>query len=541
MRVRLPLSAKILLWFFLNFAALITVVIILFNAQFHFNLNWLLTGSVRSDVEKLRDVIAFDLENSSPDDWENVIAHHSAVSHLRLTVFDDSGTQILGPGTELPQEVAARLAPPRQPWPMGRPPSPSPSPTPASGLPAPFGSHMWSSADDKNWGTNANWTTVADATVSPSPSPSAQPGPPPGFERRGGPPFWWRGRVELMRTEHPTHYWLLVGMRIDNPETLVPVRGTLVIDDSSFTMGGLLVNLGPWWKLGLGAVAFTIVFWFPLLYGITRSIRKLNLATKRIAEGRFDARVTTRRRDELGVLAESINQMAARLDGFVKGQKRFLGDVAHELCSPLARLQMALGILEQNANEKQLPYAQAANDKAGQISTLVNALLDFSKASFEAQSVHLKPVNIKEVAEKALAQESAPTESVMVDIPANLTACADPELLTRAVANLVRNAVRHNDKVGKIILTGTRNGGEVTLGVADCGTGVPEAELPKIFDAFYRLDASRARETGGVGLGLTIVKTCVESCLGTVTARNRQPHGLEVIITLNEECPPAQK
>ncbi len=173
------------------------------------------------------------------------------------------------------------------------------------------------------------------------------------------------------------------------PETPGPVRGTLVIDDPSFTIGGLIVNLGPWWKLGLGALAFTILFWFPLLWGITRTVGRMTQATQRIAEGRFDIRVGTRRRDELGVLADSINQMAARLDGFVKGQKRFLGDVAHELCSPLARLQMALGIIEQNSNEKQLTYAKTATEKAGQISTLVNALLDFSKASFEAQSVHL--------------------------------------------------------------------------------------------------------------------------------------------------------
>ncbi len=83
MRVRLPLSVKILLWFFLNFAVLAAVVIILFNAQFHFNLNWLISGTARTDVEKLRDVIVFDLENSPPEDWENVLAHHSAVSHLR--------------------------------------------------------------------------------------------------------------------------------------------------------------------------------------------------------------------------------------------------------------------------------------------------------------------------------------------------------------------------------------------------------------------------------------------------------------------------
>lgn len=514
MRLRLPLSVKILLWFFLNFAALAVVFVLLFNAQFHFNLDWLLTGSARANVERLRDTIAFDLNNSPPDQWDSIVEHHSTVNEVRLTVYDDDGDRLIGPEINLPKEIEARLFPPQRQRP-GENPEGQPSPTPS-----PEG--------------------AAASAPANSPAPAAST-PPPSRPPEGRRPFWWRGgRMDLVRTTNPTHYWLLTGMRIENPEAGFPIRAVLIADDSSFTMGGQLVNLGPWWKLGLGALAFTILFWFPLLWGITRSIGKLNQATKRIAEGRFDARVSSRRRDELGVLAESINQMAARLDGFVKGQKRFLGDVAHELCSPLARLQMALGIIEQNANEKQLAYAKTATEKAGQISTLVNALLDFSKASFEAQSVHLGLVDVKAVVEKALTLEAVTAEGATLDIPAGLTACADPELLTRALANLIRNAILHNDKCGKIIITAVKNGHEAAISVADCGTGIPEAELPKIFDAFYRLDTSRARETGGVGLGLTIVKTCVESCHGAVTARNRHPHGLEVIITLHAECPPKQ-
>lgn len=511
---RLPLPAKILLWFFLNVVLLAAVCVILFNAQFHFNLDWLLAGGARVNVDKLRDSVVYELENTAPDDWGGVLEHQSAVNKVRLSLYDEEGNHLFGPVTDLPQEVASRLVPPPRPSPGQNPGGPPSSASPE--------------------GQSA---TSAPPTAAQPPGATAPRSSPPGPPRR---PFWWRGRMDLIRTTGPTHYWLLVGMRIDNPETFGPMRAVLIADDSSFTMGGLIVNLGPWWKLGLGAVLFSILFWFPLLRGITSSVAKMTQATGRIAQGRFDVRLPTSRRDELGELSESINQMAARLDGFVKGQKRFLGDVAHELCSPLARLQMALGIIENNANEKQLPYARAASEKAGQISTLVNALLDFSKASFEAQSVHLGQVDVKEVVGKALAAESVTAEGATLDIPAGLTACADPELLVRALANLIRNAILHNEKVGKIIITAMKSGGEVTVSVADCGTGVPEGELPKIFDAFYRLDSSRARETGGVGLGLTIVKTCVESCHGTVTARNRHPHGLEVTITLHAECPSPQ-
>lgn len=109
---------------------------------------------------------------------------------------------------------------------------------------------------------------------------------------------------------------------------------------------------------------------------------------------------------------------------------------------------------------------------------------------------------------------------------------ADGELLVRAVSNLLRNAIHHGGNSGAVTIAAAREQEGVAIRVADCGPGVPEEELPKLFDAFYRLDSSRARETGGVGLGLTIVKTCVESCGGTVVAQNREPHGLEVVIRL---------
>jgi two-component system sensor histidine kinase CpxA len=109
---------------------------------------------------------------------------------------------------------------------------------------------------------------------------------------------------------------------------------------------------------------------------------------------------------------------------------------------------------------------------------------------------------------------------------------ADSELLVRALSNLLRNAIRHGGSSGAISVTARREGEEVSIRITDRGPGVPEEELPKLFDAFYRLDRSRTRETGGVGLGLTIVKTCVESCQGSVVARNHPPHGLEVEIRL---------
>jgi two-component system sensor histidine kinase CpxA len=226
--------------------------------------------------------------------------------------------------------------------------------------------------------------------------------------------------------------------------------------------------------------------------------------------------------------------MAGRLAGLVAGQKRFLGDVAHELCSPLAKLRVSLGILEQRAGEDQKAYVASAENEAAHMAALVNELLSFSKASLGAPSAQLRPVKVREIIDKAVRRETSDPASaeVRVEVQPELLAIADAELLARAIGNLLRNSVRYAGSAGPISVTANSDGGAVQITVADCGPGVPAADLPRIFDPFYRVDASRDRATGGVGLGLAIVKTCVEACGGSVTCRNREPSGLEVTIRL---------
>ena len=131
---------------------------------------------------------------------------------------------------------------------------------------------------------------------------------------------------------------------------------------------------------------------------------------------------------------------------------------------------------------------------------------------------------------------------VRVDIDETLSVMADTELLSRALGNLVRNAIRYAGSQGPIQISAVSNAptSTVTLSVVDSGPGVPEASLEQIFDPFYRIESSRSRETGGVGLGLAIVKTCVEACQGKVIARNLKPSGLQVELTLKAAETPAQ-
>jgi two-component system sensor histidine kinase CpxA len=336
----------------------------------------------------------------------------------------------------------------------------------------------------------------------------------------------------FMRSEQPKAYW--IGVHLPRFDMSFPPRhsSSLVIRSESLS-GILFFDATPWLIFGGLAMLVSVLFWLPMVRNLTRSISRITMATEQIADGKFDTGVDERRNDELGRLGAAINRMAARLSGFMSGQRRFLGDTAHELCSPIARMQMALGILEERVDDKNKPYVEDVREEVQQMSGLVNELLSFSKASFSREHVKLHPVKVAEVMAQAMKRDARPENDIKVSAPPELAVQANADLLQRALGNLLRNAIRYAGEAGPIQIEAKAEGAEVVITVADEGPGVPEGSLAKLFDPFYRVDESRTRETGGIGLGLTIVKTCVEACGGTVSCRNRQPHGLEVAIRLS--------
>ena len=512
MKLRFPLYAKILLWFFLNLALLGVAFLLLIRAQFHYGFDWLLAAGAGERIQAISDVMVGELNDRTRTEWDAILKRFNAAYGVEFLIFRPDGNQVAGEPHPLPPEVRLRLGEGRPP-PGPRPPRDGPALQPP---PAPEGPVREPLLPDRPGLAPPPWREGRPADFPPGPILKPR-GPLPKF---------------IVRTSPPTLYWLVVRAPIQDPEH--PRASPLVLVALSRTMsgGGLFFDFKPWLAAALGAVLLSALFWAPLVRGITHSLAQMTQATHQIAEGRFDARTNERRRDELGSLGHAINRMAARLAGFVAGQKRFLGDVAHELCSPLARIQVALGILEQRADDKQQAYVNDVRDDVQHMSSLVNELLSFSRASLGAATIKLQPVLIREVVAQAVSREGAAAAQIQLSIPGDLWVLAEPELLVRSLSNLLRNALRYAGQAGPITVSAQRENQHVLLTVSDCGPGVPEAELERIFDPFYRLDPSRDATTGGVGLGLAIVRTCVESCRGTVTCRNRQPSGLEVILKL---------
>ncbi len=485
MRPRIPIYGQILGWFFLNLAMLGAIFYLFARLELRLGLDSLLLGAAADRIQTVANIIAQELSEGGRPQWDAILRKFTEAYGIEFTLFLNDASQLAGSKTVLPAVVRQKILEGRV------------TTRPALKEPLP-----------------PRTRKSADATAAPS---SGRSGRDPKF---------------MLRTSEPTRYWVGIRIPVADGEQSRRLQTTLLAASPSLGGGGLFVDVRPWLFAALIAVLLSALLWVPFVRGLTRSIGELTGATERIAEGQFDIQVSARRRDELGRLGHAVNRLAGRLGGFVTGQKRFLGDVAHELCSPLARLQLALGVLEEHADQRQRPCMEDIRAEAQEMSQLVNELLSLSKAGLKPAAIKRLPVDLLELLRRVTAREASETTQFDIDIPEGLKALAEPELLARALSNVLRNAIRYAADAGPITLTARAENELVRISIADCGPGVPPECLSKLFDPFYRVDSSRTRLTGGAGLGLTIVRSCMEACGGQATAHNRAEGGLEVSLYL---------
>jgi two-component system sensor histidine kinase CpxA len=284
-------------------------------------------------------------------------------------------------------------------------------------------------------------------------------------------------------------------------------------------------------------LALSALLWWPFIWRITRTVGLLSEATRRMSQGRLDTRVSAMRRDELGDLATAINSMAQRLEILLDGQRQFLADVAHEVISPVARMQIGLGILEGRLAEADAHTLDDVREDLDLMSNMLNELLMFSRSGIQKAASAPVSVALCELVKKVVAAEAG-AGSVTIAIPADMQVAALPVMLARAVANLVRNAQRYGSSSGlPTEIAATAASGKVTLRVRDRGPGVPAAALARLGEPFYRPEIARSRDTGGFGLGLAIVRRCVADCDGEVIFSNHAEGGFQAEITLNSSPP----
>ena len=296
-------------------------------------------------------------------------------------------------------------------------------------------------------------------------------------------------------------------------------------------------RLGSWFLMPehmfMLAVAALMCYW--LAFHLTSPVRDLQRAVERFGRGDLSARAGSRRRDELGQLARAFDRMAGRMEKLVGAERRLLLDISHELRSPLARLGVAVELARSGEESERQAALDRIQKESDRLNSLVGQLLEVTRAEGDPQALRRDGLRldglVRQLVDESGIEAAAHGSRVVFEEHEPVTVEGDPELLRRAIENAVRNAIRYAPAGSAVEVSLARQNGKAIVKVRDHGPGVPEEALPRLFDAFYRVDTARDRSSGGVGLGLSIARRAVELHQGAIRARNAQP-GLEVEIEL---------
>ncbi len=272
---------------------------------------------------------------------------------------------------------------------------------------------------------------------------------------------------------------------------------------------------------------------------IAGPIREMRVATARMAAGELRQRVQVRTTDELGDLVRSLNYMAAELERLDTMRLEFVADASHELRTPVANLAVAVealrgGVLALGPETASL--LDAVEREVDRLRVLVGNLLDLSAIESGRAQLRMVPADIarlaRETAESFRARAEHAGIALVLDGPAqSITARADPERMAQVLGNVLDNALKFTPHGGRVTVSVAEHRSGVTICVEDTGPGIPAADLPHIFDRFFKVDRSRSGRSGA-GLGLAISRRLVTAQGGSIRAENRAEGGARFVVTL---------
>jgi two-component system sensor histidine kinase CpxA len=297
-------------------------------------------------------------------------------------------------------------------------------------------------------------------------------------------------------------------------------------------LGGLLLKF-------LVALICTGLLCALLARHLAAPIRALQAAAERIADGDLSVRAwpaIAPRNDELAILARDFDRMAQRIQGLLEKQQQLLGDISHELRSPLTRLNVSLELLrrgDHEAVERMQTEIHRLDDLIGQILTLTR--LQVREGQKIVSLVNLRSI-LEGIVDDVRVEGKNEEKSVVLSSADDCWLQGDPALLRSCIENVVRNAVRYTEPQTEVVIALNRMDETAShrarIVVSDRGHGVPQESLSRLFEPFYRVSQARDLRTGGVGLGLAIAERVARMYGGKIAARNRESGGLEIEIEL---------
>jgi signal transduction histidine kinase len=288
-------------------------------------------------------------------------------------------------------------------------------------------------------------------------------------------------------------------------------------------------------------MAGAVCYW--LARYLTAPLRRLGASTRQLAEGDLAVRVGSaigRRRDEIGELGRDFDFMAERVESLVSSQQRLLRDMSHELRSPLTRLNVALELAAQRAGPDAKEALERIERETGRLNELIGQLLALTRLEAGQRIAGQASIDLSALVRQVATDADFEARSLgkQVTLP-HCDPCqlvGDPELLRRAIENVVRNGIRYTAEGAAVEMSlrceASETGSRAVIRIRDHGPGVPPESLSDIFRPFYRIGDGRDRQSGGVGLGLAIAQQAIQGFGGSIAACNAPGGGLLMEILL---------
>jgi two-component system sensor histidine kinase CpxA len=312
---------------------------------------------------------------------------------------------------------------------------------------------------------------------------------------------------------------------------------TVMIDTAGWPLSALRDTDVRLLLLAFALVVSGLVCWLLARY-VSKPVVHLQASARSLAAGNLDTHVAedfSRRKDELGVLARDFDTMADHVRNLIASKETLLRAMSHELRSPLARLRVALGLARREGAEltRQLDRIEL---EAERLDEIIGQMLQLSQLRVVEHQLPREPLDLtillSEVVDDARLEATAVNKQVEWTAGPPVPFDGDHALLRSAIENVLRNAVRFTAENTAVVVSLIAEGRDIRIVIEDHGPGIPEAELERVFEPFYRVAESRDRDSGGTGLGLAITARIIHLYGGTVRAFNRGEEGLKVEITL---------
>lgn len=482
------LATRALLLGLINAAVVLALAFVMMETAYRQGLVDFLLAPVRERILSSSRSISLDLLENDSESWNRILKREAQGTPFQFALLDNEGKQIAGESMELPASI-----------------------------------HDFSS------------NITSKLTYIPKFESNERP------ERK-----YSAGNFFLQQDSRSKMYWAGVHVLFRYTDSDMYGHGTLIWRFPSLWTNPYFFDFWPYAVLIGGALILTTLCWLTAARVLLHRVARLTNATREIAKGNFDVSLPPATEDEIGQLTESVALMSRQIAGLIHQQERFVSDAAHELCSPLSRLQIALELFRTSREEVGPEKVQEASSDATsrdayfndlaeeveQMSELIQDLLLYSRTRNQKLPAKAQDVGVAATIRNLIEREALSDKEVIVNVPPSLHVHVSESHLRRAFANLLRNAHQHAGEAGTVEVAAHQDNAGVHVFIRDQGPGIPEGELRQVFAPFYRVEYARSRHTGGTGLGLAIVQSSIEACGGTVSCRNRRPTGLEVEMIL---------